>query len=467
MISAPPISDATAWTTLPKQEAFLLDYAGVFEVLYGGAAGGGKSDALLVFQIVRRSKYPHSSGLFLRRHFTELTLEGAAIPRSHELLTGRATWNGERRAWTFPNRSVLQFGHMTDEKAKHRYQSSGWEDICFDELTHFQESMYLYMFSRARTKLPGCRAKVRGATNPGNIGHGWVKERFIDKLPAGRIGWYRRIKDADTEADPHDQMAKSRAFVPARLEDNRYLFDSGEYEATLEALPEDDYKALRLGDWDAWQGMVFKRFSRARHVLRPFEIPERCRRVAGLDWGTARPFVCLWAAYGERLMDDPPPLAACSHEHCYVYREFARPGLLDVEQAREVARLSKGETVRAWHADPNSFFLKSNATGQSPAGVFAEQGIRLVPSNNDRLPGKRAVDAALGDCACGVPRLRFFETCVGIVTTLPQLPYDPIKVEDVDTDAADDHYDGLRYLLMGPRPSKQGAETVAAEGLYA
>jgi hypothetical protein len=463
------IRSELVWRAQPKQVEVLERYAHVFELLYGGAAGPGKSEYLLAYNILRRLKYPGTSGLFLRREYQQLVKSEGAIPRSHALLSGAgAAWNGSERKWTFPGGGALEFGHIHGEEDKHNYQSAAYADIQFDELTQFTETQYLYMFSRARTTYRGCSPTIRSATNPGNVGHGWVKGRFVDPLRPESVGWFKRVDDHDVSCDPNDPKGRSRAFVPGRITDNPILLDANpEYLANLEALPEADRRALLEGDWDAWQGMVFKRFSRARHVIRPFDIPAWCRRVGGLDWGTARPFVCLWGAYGVRLADDPPPVAACSSEHLYIYRELAAPGLLDVEQARAVARLARGEVIRAWHADPNSFWLKSNATGESPAAVFAREGISLTPSNNDRLPGKRAVDALLADCACGAPRMRFFETCVGLIKTLPQLPYDPLRVEDVDTDAADDHYDALRYLVMGPRPRRPDGVAVPLQGMYA
>lgn len=440
------------WKAQPKQVRFLRDYADVFEVLYGGAAGGGKSDALLIFQIMRRQNYPGTTGLFLRRQYAELSKARAAIHRSKELLTGTgAQWNGAERTWTFPNGSRLEFGHMQHTGDELHYQSAAYEDICFDELTHFPEDQYLFLFSRARTTNPAIKPAIRAASNPGSIGHGWVKSRFIDPMPPGEVRSFLRVNDRDRECAPDHPKARSRAFLPAQVYDNLALLEADPgYIATLEALPEDDRRALLEGDWDAWFGNVFKRWRRDRHVVRPFELPTGWERSAGLDWGVTRPFVCLWLARGTRLEDDPPPLARCDQYHHYVYREVAQTQLLDEQMAQKVVALSKGERIARWLADPGSFFVKNNQSGISPALVFRKHGVTLTPANNDRLYGKRAVDAALGDCACGVPRLRVFETCLELVRTLPGLPYDPHQVEDVDTDAEDDTYDALRYALMGP-----------------
>lgn len=459
-------SNTFDWQSLPKQGHVLVEYALVFELLYGGAAGPGKSEYLLAYNMLRRLKYPGTSGLFLRREYQQLIKSEGAIPRSHAILHGSsASWNGSERKWTFPGGGALEFGHIHSEEDKHNYQSAAYADIQFDELTQFTESQYLYLFSRARTTRPGCVPTIRSATNPGGVGHGWCKSRFIDPLPPETVGWFKRISDVDTQVDPSDPLAKSRVFIPGRLEDNRYLTETNEYEATLLAMPEDDMRALLYGDWDAWKGNVFKRWKRERHVLRPFDVPKDWPRWTGLDWGYARPFVCLWLASGPRLQSDLEPLARCDQAHVYVYREISRPGLLDEEMAQRVKAASAGETIGMHCADPSSFFAKVDRTGIIPSQVFAAHGVRLTASNNERLPGKRAVDAMLADCACGVPRLRVFETCVRLIKNLPELPYDPIHVEDVDTDAADDEFDALRYAIQGPRAQPQRRAPLIAMGL--
>jgi hypothetical protein len=458
---APPAEDVT-WGPNPKQALFLEDFSAVDEVLYGGAAGGGKSDALLMFGLERRMRWPHSRGLMLRRTYPELEMEGGLIPRSHELYAGVGHWNGQKRRWTFKNRSVLQFGHLQHEEDKFKYRGSAWEDIGFDELTRFTLGQYLYVgFSRLRTVIPGCTPKVRGATNPGDEGHLWVRDRFIEHLPPLRVRWYER--DAEGREvrvkDPEQhRFAKSRAFVPAKLEDNPYLFDSGHYEAGLAALPLDDFQALRHGDWYAWSGQVFKRWRYDRHVIEPRRLGPDVPRWAGLDWGYASPFVCLVLAAGDRLPSDPEPKRPCSKIHVYVTQEVTLRQKLDEEQRDHCLRvIDNPQRLVAWNADPASFFQHDNRTGLSPAEWWLQKRVVLTPSNNDRVQGKRAVDAMLNDCDCGVPWLRVFSTCTDLIRTLPSLGYDQTRVEDVAKSDLDHWVDALRYGIMGltPMPANQ------------
>lgn len=429
-------------------------------MLYGGAAGGGKTDALLMHAYRVATKHPGASMVFLRRTYADLRKGGAAIPRSHELFSGLATWNGGDHRWTFPNGSTLEFGHMQHADSVYGYQGAQYDVLIWDELTQFEEAQYTYLLSRVRAR-SGLRPSVRAATNPGGVGHGWVKRMFVDAAPPDTA---YPLRDPDT-----DEVLGTGRFIPARLTDNAKLLEADpSYLQRLGRLPDALRRALRDGDWDVFEGQVFVEWHRETHTLRPFPIPPDWPRLVGLDYGTNRPFVALWCAIGTRLADDPEPNARCTGQHAYVYREVVARGWDDEQMAHAVATYSQGERITAYHADPASFFLKNNQTGQSPAALFLQRGVRLTPANNDRIPGKRAVEYQIARCACGVPRARVFETCVELIRAIPSLPYDQHNVEDVDTKAeGDDPYDAWRYLLMGPRPRPSRAGHTPLQGRYA
>lgn len=206
-----------------RQWAFmLLDNQ---EALYGGAAGGGKSDALLMAAL-QYAEVPGYAALLLRRTYADLERPGSLIPRSIEWLKDTdAHWNGRR--WTFPSGAVLDFGYLDNEVDKYNYQSAEYQFIGFDELTQFLEPWYRYLFSRTRrlksmTEVP---IRMRGATNPGGVGAEWVHQRFIVEGPQN-----------------------GRVFIPARLEDNPHI-DQDEYDRSLQALDEITRLQLRYGDW--------------------------------------------------------------------------------------------------------------------------------------------------------------------------------------------------------------------------
>ena len=219
----------------PKQCAFLmLDDT---EAFYGGSVGGGKSDALLMASLQYVDTPGYAAFLF-RRTYTDLSLPGALMDRAIAWLSPTdARWSDKNKTWMFPTGATLTFGYLENEQDKYRYQSSEAQFIGFDELTQFTESQYRYLFSRLR-RLKGHNVplRMRSASNPGGIGHEWVKQRFI------------------VEGKSH-----GRIFIPARLEDNPYL-DAESYEKGLAELDHSTYRQLRDGDWDAAiEGTKFNR----------------------------------------------------------------------------------------------------------------------------------------------------------------------------------------------------------------
>ncbi len=223
----PPSVVQAAFLALPHMEAF-----------YGGAAGGGKSDALLrgALQYV---DCPGYKALLLRKTYPELAQPGGLIDRSKEWLTGKATWSEQKHRWTFPGGALIEFGYLHRSDDRFRYQGAEFDFIGFDELTHFEEIDYRYLFSRLRRR-SGSRIppRMRAASNPGGKGHRWVKRRFIDKVP-----------DPD---DPSDTPAKcaQRIFIPAKLPDNPGI-DQSAYREALEQLDPQELAQLLNGDWDA------------------------------------------------------------------------------------------------------------------------------------------------------------------------------------------------------------------------
>jgi len=218
----------------PKQQAFLSIDAQ--EALYGGAASGGKSDALLMAAL----QYVHVPGyaaLILRRTYADLSLPGAIMDRSHGWLQGtKASWNDRDKRWTFPSGATLTFGYLDTDKDRFRYASSEFQFIGFDELTQFPEAWYRFLFSRLRkTSNIDAPLRMRAATNPGGIGHEWVRRRFLDP------------------GDP------GRPFIPARVEDNPSV-DAKGYLASLAQLDENTRRQLQDGVWitDA-SGLVYRK----------------------------------------------------------------------------------------------------------------------------------------------------------------------------------------------------------------
>lgn len=214
-----------------RQQAFL--WLDCMEALFGGAAGGGKSDALLMAAL-QYVDVPSYAAILFRKTMTDLKLPGSLIPRSHDWLAGTdASWNGSENTWTFPSKATLTFGYMRNDDERHRYRSTEFQYIGWDEVTDFTRLQYTYMFSRMRRLQGGdVPMRMRSATNPGGRGHEWVKRRFITKVD-----------------EPPDDPTQ-RIFIKSMLVDNPSI-DQRMYMYSLEQLDVQTRAHLLEGDWDA------------------------------------------------------------------------------------------------------------------------------------------------------------------------------------------------------------------------
>jgi hypothetical protein len=280
----------------PKQAEFLgLD---CLEALYGGAAGGGKSSALLMAAL----QYVHVPGyaaLILRRTYADLSLPGAIMDRAHDWLQGTgATWNGTEKRWTFPSGAVLQFGYCETARDVYRYQGAEFQFVGIDELTQWPEQPYRYLMSRLRRPEGSATPlRMRSASNPGGIGHEWVKRRFLEG-PA--------------------------AFVPAALVDNPHV-DAVAYRKALDLLDATTRKQLLEGVWTRDAGGLVYRFDDARNVAHP---PKLTTYLVGIDYGFTD--ATAFAVLGWREQDPT----------VYVVGAYKRTGLTPSDAAEEAHRLS-------------------------------------------------------------------------------------------------------------------------------
>lgn len=235
-LAIPKLNEYIPHFPTPRQAAFLL--LDCREAFYGGAAGGGKSDALLMAAL-QYVDVPGYAALLFRRTYADLSLPEALMDRAQEWLAPTdAQWTSKTKTWLFPSGATLTFGYLEQERQKFRYQSSAFQFIGFDELTQFSESQYRYLFSRLRRleHMKDVPLRQRSASNPGNIGHDWVKQRFLIEGPAN-----------------------GRVFIPAKLADNPHL-DREEYVKSLAQLDPVTREQLLNGDWTAREsGGKFRR----------------------------------------------------------------------------------------------------------------------------------------------------------------------------------------------------------------
>jgi len=397
------------------------------EVLYGGAAGGGKSKALVMEAFVVCHENPNIYVGLFRRTFPELR---RTLIREALLSFPKDSYDYNKTEHTMVFKktgSTLEFCHCQREEDVIDYQSAEFQFLGFDELTHFTEFQYLYLQSRLRTTDPSVWVRTRSATNPGGVGHGWVKRRFITPAPPNKV-WT-------------DDHGITRAFIPAKIWDNPYLMENDpSYEKRLQGLPEEQRRALLEGDWDVFEGQVFTEFRRDRHVVKPFELGDSWNKYVWFDWGRAAPGCAYWAAFD-------------TEGRGYIYRELYEAGLSSREWIKAIRERSKGERIEAIIADPSIW--NKDKDGASIAEDFFEgwSGVSVLPGNNDRINGKERVHKWLADAPDGKPWLQVFANCPNWIRTIPELIYSHRKVEDVDTDGEDHAYDATRYGLMArPMP---------------
>ena len=262
------------------QEDFLA--AGEIDVLYGGAAGGGKSYAMIIDPLRFAHRAAHRA-LIIRRSMPELR---ELIDKSRELYPKAfpgCKYKEVEKLWIFPSGAKLEFGFLERDADVYRYQGQAYSFIGFDEITHLPtEFAWNYLASRLRTTDPEIEPYMRCTANPGGAGANWVKKRYIDPAPPNES-----FRGAD---------GLTRKFIPARLQDNPYLAKDGRYEQMLNALPPTQRQQLLDGNWDVAEGAAFVEFNPFEHVITPFEIPVHWERTKGIDYGYASESACVWGA---------------------------------------------------------------------------------------------------------------------------------------------------------------------------
>ena len=470
-----------------KQEDLLSLPDEIFEVLFGGAAYGGKSFILTLLPIIRGWYKANSfRGIILRRKFTDLERENIRLSKEYYPKTG-GVYNEQKHVWHWPEyNSYIDFGHIQHDSDVKQYDSSQYNYAFYDELTHFAQHSYSYLVgSRVRPSSSFNIALARSGSNPGGIGQTWVHNRFVK----GNENGYKIFRDTDT--------GLLRTFIPAFIEDNPYGLEYDPlYAEKLKLLPDAEYKAKRFGDWSAFKGSVFTTFrpmkfpsepQNALHVISPFEIPAWWPRFITIDWGKRALCHCLWGAISP-------------DRRVYAYREMTW----------------KNKDIYAWASEIRDINNESNEgiTSATLCGsawqdrgqdTIADQFMKysgLVANSSENTPGSRVIGLQLihdflrfenkiniksresfydmikaqeiyrihGPAALenykrqfydegpeeNLPVLQIFDTCKVLIETIPNCIYDEKKIEDIAEFDGDDPIDNLRYfcktakrLLMG------------------
>lgn len=426
------------------------------EVLYGGAAGGGKSYAMLADPL-RDMNNPKFRGLLFRRTTDELReLKSVSRELYPQAIPG-IKWSERDSTWTTPQGGTLWMTYLDRDEDATRYQGQAYSWIGFDELTQWPTPFaWNYLRSRLRTpSTSGLKLYQRATTNPGGTGMQWVKKMFVDPSPPNKAFW---ATDPDTKevllwpssskfAAERGLVGKpmfKRRFIPATLFDNPYLSEDGVYEANLLSLPEHQRKQLLEGNWDVNEGAAFPEWNRQVHVVDPYEIPDSWRKFRACDYGYGSHSGVLWFAVNKQ-------------EQLVVYRELYTSKVTAEDLADMILEAERGEKIHYGVLD-SSLWHNRGDTGPSLAEKMNAKGCRWRPSDRSkgsRVAGKNELHRRLQiDEFTQQPRLVFFSTCTNVISQLPAIPLDKKNPEDVDTNAEDHMYDALRYGVMTrPRSS--------------
>jgi hypothetical protein len=421
------------YAPFPKQQRFHASPAKYR--LFGGAAGPGKTKALLMEAILQAHEHPGANTLLLRRTFPELEQSLLLYFRREVPRELYRSFHDSKHVVTWWNGSTTRFGYCQGESDVYQYQGGEFLFIGVDELTMFTLRQWQFLTSRNRCPVQGAFPCMAGATNPGNIGHAWVKSLWIDRQPAAGM------------EHPEEYDAVDYEFIPARVSDNPIYARDENYLKTLRALPSHLRRAFLEGDWDVFAGQYFDRFDFARHVTRAEEIDWKpwWRRWISVDWGFEHPAAVYWHAA-------MPGIEAGEGEanRIVTYREYVTHRTPPRELGREITARSLStegdrEKVEAVYLSPDAFARRTDeaSIAEQMGDVLTAAGMpRPVPADDDRVGGWMLMYQML-DAGEWV----LTENCIELIRTLPNLVRDPARIEDIEKTDGDDPADAARYGL--------------------
>lgn len=409
-----------------------------FETLYGGARGGGKTDAGLVWML-KCITNPDFRGLVIRRNADDLS---DWVDRASKLyLRYGATIAYKPAIIKFPSGAIIRSGHLKDEQAYTKYQGHEYHRMLIEELTQIpDEKRYLQLVASCRSTVSGLDARIFATTNPGGVGHGWVKRRFVDPAPPGQ-----KFRDPGS--------GRTRVFIPAKVEDTPQLVknDPG-YIQFLEGLKTTDielWKAWRLGDWDTFAGQYFKSFRREFHVI-PNYHPDLSKGflIGSLDWGRVDNFAFFVHHVFPTYHNGQKFFRIVTFIEVYGNDKYPD----------EWAKIIKGHlgafdlkltNIPSIMSDNQIFSSSATDMGKTIADLFyeydGEYRGRLKPASKNRVAGWEGMQKWLSFAPDGMPYWQMTEGCLNLVRTLPYAIHDENKVEDIDQSGEDDALDSVRY----------------------
>lgn len=439
------------WQPQPGPQTFLLECP-VFEVFYGGARGGGKTESSIGDWLQHSAQYGEAAiGIFFRRKLVQLA---EVIARTKQLFVKLgAKYNEQQKTWTMANGARLKFAYLEKDADAEEYQGHNYTRVYVEEVTNFPSPDPINKLRATLRSGSGVPCGMRLTGNPGGAGHNWVKRRYIDPNPRG----FQLITEStEVEIDGVKMMVKlDRVFIPSKISDNMLLMrNDPTYILRLQQSGSAALvKAWLEGNWDIIDGAFFDEWDEGTHVLSAQGFTPMLKqdwlRFRAFDWGSYRPFSVGWYAlvpqtliYNDLLF---PKGALIKYKEWYGSQGPNKGLKMGADLvAQGIVEREKGERIRYGIADP-AIYIRNG--GPSIAETMAVHKCSWRPGDNKRKPGAEQLRQRLVGEG-GRPMLYFFDACEDTIRTLPTLQHDDKDPEDIDTEAEDHAYDETRYAVM-------------------
>ena len=429
------------------QEKFLL--CDEFEVLYGGAKGGGKTDALVMKMTTPEYiNHPRYRGLLLRRTYPRLQEILDRTSFYYRKLFPGAVYKKDLRRWEFRNGATIKLGHCEHEDDKYNYWGHEYHIIGIDQVEEFTSSQYEIIRMSARSTIDGLRPIIRATCNPTN---NWVKSYWYDVSPTGEV--YTDILPDGSEI--------TRRFIKATVYDNKTLMEKDpQYVNLLKSIENEALRKRFLeGDWNTFEGKAFDEFKPDFHVKTLTELfgkstPPRGGTIfASMDWGFSKPFSVHWHYITslDKIITFREWYGIQYDEYKKAYKPNKGLRLKAHEVAKGVISRCKDLELEFIVCDPsiwNKVGHQMGSIGQEMEIIFANAGIPMIRGNNNRVDGKMQVHNRLSTAPDGQPWWLIASNCIHLIRTLPLMKIDPKNTDDIDAKSEDHAYDDVRYAFM-------------------
>jgi len=446
----------------PSAKQYLGHNADADEVFFGGALFGGKSFWLLMHLAKHCLQWGgDAETIMFRRTYDELKRSVLVdVKRLFHGVVGQLKGVESQPVFEWDNGAVTYFRHLQEWTDVEKHDSAQYTLIAFDELTHFDEAQYVYLFQRLRSpRNPDIKPQIISASNPRGVGHKWVYDRFIKGREENTIYRFQvppiRVGNVTLPANEY-----SRVYIPSVSTDNKagMKADGANYLARMSMnMAPEEFDALVRGDWTVFMGRAFSEWDTKVHVVEPFKIPAGWKVIRTMDWGYAAPFAINW------LAQDPRTKTIYLVAEWYGARRGPGGGVKGLEMSpaevrqgildRERAFVDTGEFPRPWYGKADPAIFKQDQMGKCVADDLNQSlgsgGMLFTAAENNRVLGVTTFHGLLRmDPAIGHPGFVSFKRCQEFNSQFAKLVSDPKKTEDVDTKQADHAYDAVRYGVV-------------------